>query len=484
VADRYLIVSDLHLCDVEENPDGWKYFKSSRYRVDRDFAELIDFFVSGGCEDDVNTLVLNGDLFDFDLVTALPGAPPWRVKLSERRGGLEATPEKSQWKLDRILGDHPLFLEALTGFIGLGGRVVYVLGNHDREMHFEGMQAALVEALRGRLRASGRADIEPSVDFEPWFYHVPGVLYAEHGNQYDPFTSYRDILSPVIVVDGEERLALPMGNLSNRRMLSRMGCFNPFSGDYIKTGFSYLVLWLRHYAFSKRSLASSWLWGSISVLVTLMVTRWRESKLPRDVTAQLEDLADGARLSAEQLIALLELHAAPIYQRSYRVLRELWLDRLLIWIASAGAIVAIALTDWPLWLKLAIPLMVIPAAYQIYERIAGKEAVFDVQKRIPQCAAAIAELLDVPLVTFGHDHLPRVIELAGGASFYDSGTWAPITQDEDSRTLSPGYRNFLLVVAAEGRPQVHFSSWPLEASPHEESSREDLRLQSSVPSCA
>ena len=36
MGNRYLIVSDLHLCDVEDHSDGWKAYKNSRYRFDRE----------------------------------------------------------------------------------------------------------------------------------------------------------------------------------------------------------------------------------------------------------------------------------------------------------------------------------------------------------------------------------------------------------------------------------------------------------------
>jgi len=71
--NRYLILSDLHLCDVEDHPDGWKDYKSSRYRFDGELADLVRDAVRGRPEGVPFTLVLNGDVFDFDLVTAVPG---------------------------------------------------------------------------------------------------------------------------------------------------------------------------------------------------------------------------------------------------------------------------------------------------------------------------------------------------------------------------------------------------------------------------
>ena len=35
MGNRYLVLSDLHLCDVEEHADGWKAYKREKYLFDR-----------------------------------------------------------------------------------------------------------------------------------------------------------------------------------------------------------------------------------------------------------------------------------------------------------------------------------------------------------------------------------------------------------------------------------------------------------------
>ena len=41
MSHHYLVVSDLHLCDIEEHRDGWKAHKSERFAIDEDFAALL-----------------------------------------------------------------------------------------------------------------------------------------------------------------------------------------------------------------------------------------------------------------------------------------------------------------------------------------------------------------------------------------------------------------------------------------------------------
>src|SRR5450432_2985807 len=112
MGNRYLVLSDIHLCDVEEHSDGWKAYKSARYVCDTEIARLVERF----CDESAGatpTLILNGDTFDFDLVAAVPNPAPWPVSRAERQRGLDATAEKSKWKLELVLRDHPVFVAAL-----------------------------------------------------------------------------------------------------------------------------------------------------------------------------------------------------------------------------------------------------------------------------------------------------------------------------------------------------------------------------------
>ena len=270
MGNRYLVVSDLHLADVEEYADGWKAYKSSRYVYDEEFDRLVRRFVDESAPGDRLTLVLNGDIFDFDVVTAVPERPPWPVHGFERRRGLDPTAEKSAWKLERMLEHHPRFVATLAAFVAEGHELVYVLGNHDREFHFPEVQRALVDSLERRAGADGRTLPPEPVLFRPWFHYVPGELFVEHGHQYDMYTTFRHQLWPTVPRRGRPTLALPMGNLSNRYLMTRMGFFNPHASDYILNLYRYFTHWLRYYAFSRRSTALNWLGGSLVVMFMLL----------------------------------------------------------------------------------------------------------------------------------------------------------------------------------------------------------------------
>lgn len=450
-AHHYLVISDLHLSDVEDHLDGWKRHKSSAWVYDDELDDMVRSFEARLEPGDTFTLILNGDVFDFDLVTAIPDAPTFTVRPIEHEYGLDATAEKSAWKLGRILDDHPRFVALLARVLAAGHRLVVVIGNHDRELWFAEVEAV----LRGRIDQAiaalepRPANVRGELLVEPWFYSVPGEVFVEHGHQYDYYTSFRYNLEPVVERHGEVHIALSSGNLSNRFLLSNIGFFNPHATDYILTAYGYLRHWVRHYAFSGRALFTPWLIGSVRALIALLGNRARlEANPPRDYERHIAAAAARYGLDLETTRALYALRKEPITNRIYKMVREFWLDRL----ALATAMIAISLTLFasgvPLAVKLIVPLLVFPLVWFVYQWIAGNENVLTTEYRAQTFAHHIARMIPVRAVVFGHTHVPGLTPLTREASFANSGTWAPIW-DKRGHAPAPGLRNYVHVRITE-----------------------------------
>ena len=462
MGNRYLVVSDLHLCDVEEHDDGWKAYKSARYLADQELSVLLeDTMQRFEQERSVGslTLILNGDIVDFDLVVAVPEPAPFSVSTHEKKRGLVATAEKSAWKLTRVLDDHPLFTEALARFASRGHTIVYVMGNHDRELHFPDVQGVLVRAVQAAADRLGLTLPPEPIRFEPWFYHVPGEIYAEHGQQYDHYSSFRYVLSPVVETREGPTLALPMGDLANRYLMGLMGFFNPHASDFILNVFHYAAHWFRHYAFTSRSLVWNWFWGSVLVMGELLLLKKRIHTRPVNYDACLAQAARRSGLPMATLCALGKLQPPPITTRFYRIVREFWIDRLVLALLMVAGSLVLALSPIALWIKLMVPLSSFPLLYFIYEWVAKGDTIFTVDQEVPAFARRVAALVGTKVVTFGHTHKPRVIPLEHDTSFVDTGTWAPIMSKSDPDALEPGYRNYLLVSYDRGRPTVRLDVW-------------------------
>jgi UDP-2,3-diacylglucosamine pyrophosphatase LpxH len=418
------------------------------------------------------TLVINGDFIDFDTVTSVPDDGSLRPTRIERKRGLRPSPERSAYKMQVVLADHAPFFERLARFILAGNDVVYVLGNHDREMCFPAVQEVLVARLAGFAEDdAGRDRIRSHMRFEPWFYYVEDLLWVEHGHQYDRYCSFHFLLNPVISRlrrDGEldDELLLPFGSLTARFLGNGLGTFNPYTWkSFILGGWGYVRHWLRHYFLRPRSLLLTFLLGSLRILWEIVTLRAhvRELSHPgeRDrIDLELERIAERQAIATERLLRVAERWKAPLVLSAWSVVHELALDRLLLFLVLAAVTVGLGLTALPLSVTLGVPAVMVPALFLLYEQIVhtggGVEAEFE---GLEHFAREVAHEIGVPYVVFGHSHDPRTVPLGETSTYYNVGTWAPVFEDAHCTLPVPGLRRYLLFMQRGGDVDVQFGTW-------------------------
>lgn len=186
MATHIIAVSDLHLSatqtSVGENPkirEGFFY--------DDIFARFSHHLLSCAAEADGSwRLLILGDGVDFLHTRTIRDQNPLcpSSKFAETHS-----------KLDLIFDAHPQFFASLGQLLANGFYIDIVPGNHDIEFvrsetqsHFRRLMQrhAPVDAINERLA------------FFSWLYHVPGILYAEHGNQYHIINSFTTLLVPLV----------------------------------------------------------------------------------------------------------------------------------------------------------------------------------------------------------------------------------------------------------------------------------------------
>ncbi|MCC5877667.1 MAG: hypothetical protein JJU11_15715 [Candidatus Sumerlaeia bacterium] len=114
-------------------------------------------------------LLLLGDTFDL-----------WQVRRHR---------ESDAAALKRILAAHPLVLKALRDWLAEGALLTILVGNHDQ---------ALVDRRAWALLAARLPGLNPDSNGEPvhWWVDEPAGIYAEHGNQWDPFNRLGSLTNP------------------------------------------------------------------------------------------------------------------------------------------------------------------------------------------------------------------------------------------------------------------------------------------------
>ena len=448
-----VILSDLHLTEEEPlDPQRplWKRYKQRAQFIDDSFARWLDAMCqqvteAGSSPADVE-LVLAGDIFDFDAVTAVPSDPPWPVSWLERRRGLDPEEDKSRFKIEVILRDHPVWVDAVQRFIHAGGRVVFLMGNHDIELQWPAVQQELLRAFDLR---EARSD---AIRFAEWFY-VTGETLIEHGNQYDAYSMCNDPILPFIDRGDVRRLRLPFGNIAGRLMLNGMGLFNPHvESSFIMSFREYVVFFLKYMTRVQPLLVWAWLWSAMATLVRALSDGLHPTaRDPVRFAERVDDIAERANSTSSTTLALQQLHAHPAIFNPFKILRELWLDRALLMLALfyvsfqlvllVNAFVPVSF----MWTLAALALL--SPAVLFYARSVQTD-VYDAQKASLGKIALAAQLTGTRRVVHGHTHreLHTVID---GVEHLNAGSWSPGYRDAEC-TKPFGRKCFIWLEPTEG----------------------------------
>lgn len=322
-----IVISDLHLSDAEpvhENNPLWKKFRRKEYFIDDNVAAFLQKL-----DEEIDTpmeLVLNGDIFDFDSVMSVPENGEFYYTSFERHRGLNSEEHKSEFKMKCILRDHHVLCKAMKDFIKKGHKVIFTIGNHDLELHWPKVQAALLEAI-----TSNEKEREQVVICE-WFYISCDDTLIEHGNQYDPYCLCANPVNPVVKKGRREIIRLPFGNLANKYMVNGMGLKNPHNDSaFIMSGFGFIKYFFKYELRIQPFLIITWLFGAIRTLIVYTKEAWLPPlRDPLTLSKRIEEIASRAQTSASKIQMLRAFHAHPAAYNPFMVLRELWLDRAIL----------------------------------------------------------------------------------------------------------------------------------------------------------
>ncbi len=423
------VISDLHLCDAEPvnvKYPLWKKFKTRQFFFDDTFAAfLVHLKIKSGGEP--IELILNGDIFDFDSVMTMPKDPPYRISLIERKRGLFPRAERSKHKIKTILKDHEVFVNALRNFVNEGNRVVFVMGNHDIELHFPEVRQEIIDQLRLS------PEFRDQVRFCEWFYISNQDTLVEHGNQYDPYCVCDDPINPYIRGYSHVSLKLPFGNLACRYIMNGMGFFNPHvDSNYIMTMKKYVTNFFRYMVKAQPLLILDWFGGALLTLGHSFIYRLAEPiRNPLRIEDHVNEIAYKANAEPRMVRELKELFMPPAASNPFLLMRELWLDRAFIilivfyLIFQVMSLIKSMINVSFYWAF--IPLFAFLPFFLFYSKsitslVSGYKEPDD---RILAMASAITK---VKRIVFGHTHIVRH-EMIGSVEHLNPGCWSPAFLD-------------------------------------------------------
>ena len=427
-----IVLSDLHLTE-EQIPDPknnlWKKFKTKKFSFDQEFSDMLNYqmeVVDGRIE-----LVLNGDIFDFDSVTKYPEKPTFKVSRFEKTNTMYSQLEKSIFKMEVIIKDHPIWFGALTKFVKAGHRLVFTIGNHDLELHYEEVQRIVRKVILNNPEGQER------IRFCEWFYISHKDTHIEHGQQYDPFCVCQTPVNPFIKVHNDIRVRIPFGNMATRYMVNKMGFINPHSEEnYSMTLMEYMNFFFKFLI--RRQPLIIWTWFSSAVVIAYrsILYRLREPvSNPLAYEEKVEAIAEKSNASPKIVRELLTLATPSAVSSPWSIMQVLWMDRALLFLIGIGLtfqffLIVDQLIDVQFYWML-IPLLGLAPFFIFYSstvknRIKGSKNLSGDRMRW------VGLVTGANRVIFGHTHEVKH-EIVGLIEYLNPGSWSPVFEDYECK---------------------------------------------------
>jgi UDP-2,3-diacylglucosamine pyrophosphatase LpxH len=453
-----LALSDVHLGSelvqhVRPNTPGCS---ATSLRRDRDLAALLAWYAERRVGGRPWKLVIAGDFMDFTGMSVMPEQPTSEITTAptseELAHGLGGAADHASAKLRLVMQHHALVMNALSAFLRAGHQLLMIPGNHDADFHWQRLQAEFKQALTS---AGGVAPQQ--IEFSPWFYCEEGVIYLEHGHQYDAYCSHDHVLYPVSPKD-PRRTTSSLSDILVRYVVrptpgmtegghDKMGAL-----DYVRFGLSLGLSGML-------ALVGRFL-GVLGAALAL----WREHSSQATVRAQqLHELevrrcCETRQLGLERVLELIRLQLPPLTRSLAGIVTSLMLDWVMLALAIAGALSAIAIWQdhWRAaslcGLGLVSGLLVLRRTWLVRQGV-------EPSSMLRERAGRLASLFPSAIIVMGHTHLPEVRKTTDQSTYVNLGAWAEEELPDGRAPALPATRTHLVLTHAAAGATAQLMTW-------------------------
>jgi UDP-2,3-diacylglucosamine pyrophosphatase LpxH len=462
---NYLLLSDVHLgSDIVPHLRPWAVSSWLREEPEVD-ARLVSLLAQYRRDADPVRpwrLVLAGDFLDLVGVSLATGEPLRTPPTAEeQRHGLGSASDHVVCKVRAIAQRHPRVFRELMLFVAAGHSLVIVRGNHDIELYWRGAQRALVDAIVAHARPKQRSQLRRRISVCPWFFAVEGVLYVEHGHEFDPMCSYGDPLRSTCVRDPRRIRWTPFSVLLRFVARPTRGLSSVAYG-YVGMG-AYIRLLLKLGLSGSVAIAARFTRASYRLLgECLLNAREKTMASAREAGRRFTRFARRYGVSEQRLERLRALYVPPGVHRFGFMARSLYLDRIVSGVAAllsliTASVMLVYASLWS-WLPFAVS----------FALLLGYACIGSGSNRSPTAtmrrgAADIAALFNVRWVVMGHTHEPVMEPVSATSSYVNLGSWGEDDPpDERSPVRHHQVGTYLVLRHINGDYRAEFLRWDVE----------------------
>jgi UDP-2,3-diacylglucosamine pyrophosphatase LpxH len=461
-SQNLIVLSDIHLgSDLVQHarPDA-PHRTTASLRRDQELVALLDWYRERPVDGRPWRLVIAGDLVDFvGMSVSAPGELATAPNEEELAHGLGSSVDHTVVKLERVAEHHREVFQSLARFVAAGNALVVVRGNHDVDFHWDPVKDAFRRVLSSLAPGTGDA-----VEFREWFYYEEGLLYVEHGHQYDDYCSYDHVLHPVLPSD-PRRSYRSLSDVLLRyvvrptRGMLESGHENASAIDYLRfgarLGFGGMLRLGRRFVVAIAALCALWREHMSDA------AHWARQEHERKMAL----LAEARQISLVKLKALASLQRPPVTRSLLRLLAGVMVDRVAITVLAVLYVGWLLITrgTWLLGLEVLGGVLVLTLLGWLWRRARGA---IDASASLREHAGRIATVFPAAFVVMGHTHSPEVRRADNGDTTYvNLGAWAEEEPEDGSRSSLPASRTHLVLQHVDGEPVAALFHWDRERGP-------------------
>lgn len=450
-----IALSDLHLGSElvqHVRPEAPRRTRTAERR-DRDFAALLAWYRENPVGGLPWRLVINGDFIDFGGMSVMTAADELQTEPNEeeRSHGLGGARDHALAKLRLVFENHADALRSLAEFVAAGNSLVIVRGNHDVDWHWREVQREFRRRLAELAPFSAR-----QVKFAPWFYYEKGLVYLEHGHQYDALCSYDHVLFPVNPSD-PRRTSRSLSDVLVRYVVRptdgmlEAGHDAATLADYLKfaarLGVAGMLGLLRRFIAANRALFRLWR-DSMSAAA---------AGVRRVHNRRMRALSVAYRISLRKLKRLAVLQPPPVTRSLRGILSSVMLDTIFLGLGtSLLAVLAFLLMPW---VEATFVTLVLAWSALGVTRAFKRQRVLEPSAVLRERSARVAKLFPAAFVVMGHTHLPEMTPTAELTTYVNLGAWGEEETPDGLPTSLPATRTHLVLARSPSGVTAELRVW-------------------------
>lgn len=456
--ESLLVLSDVHLgSDLNDLTPPEARIRRAR-EIDEDLVRLLRHYRDAAAPNGRWRLVIAGDFIDFIGMTVHAAdaslfTPPTP---EEEAFGLGNAEDHAREKMRRVALRHADVFAALASFVERGHALTLVHGNHDLELHWDGVQQEMRKVLRAHAPSADDA-FDERIGFQPWFYYVDGVAYIEHGHQYDAYCATDHIMAPRSPLD-PRRIMRGFCDILLRRVVRPTPGVREHGHEHMGI-VDYLMIGARLGLGGMLRLGVRF-FGAVFELFRLRRQHFAEAgkALREEHERRMALLAEATRMGIDRLRSLAALQVPPITRSIRGILASVLLDRLALGLLCSLLVIVLGIVaarhGHQLWL---LPASV-AVGWGIAHRLLTRARQVDPAEVLADRAAHLAKLFPVAFVVMGHTHIPAQVPVSASATYINLGAWAE-EEAEDPEHAWRAPRTHLVIRMSESGPVADLLAW-------------------------